>query len=300
MTASQKLKAAPNTRGALVLTSLAALVSALSVADPAALSALAEYGVPELAARLTLHALPVALVAIALTAGRFVMRGWPQVFRWAGYGLLGAGVGYASAYCVIAFGGVMGFLTRFTGPLGEAETPEIVLWSLTALFVFYALMVGAIAAFGRPAISALQVEEVDPEMLDVRKHERGLMGWSAVGLLMLGVACAGIAFARQSDEAARMAPVILAIVSGAICAMISWRLWSAFDEFQRRQVVDGYAASGIVMTLGAFLWACGEALGYLPALDSAVVFIVLTLVQVTATSYAAAIAAGGKEGGKAA
>ncbi len=65
----------------------------------------------------------------------------------------------------------------------------------------------------------------------------------------------------------------------------------AQGEMQRRHVVEGFAASAIVLTLGAFAWAAAQTLGYAPSLDAALVFIVLTVVQVVTTGYAATRAA---------
>lgn len=79
---------------------------------------------------------------------------------------------------------------------------------------------------------------------------------------------------------------------------LRWRMWRGFDEMQRRHVVDGFAMSAIVLTLGAFVWAAAHTLGYVPTLDAALVFIVLTIVQVVTAGYAATRAASCEIAGK--
>ncbi len=284
-------KALAPSGGLLFLTGAAFLVTLLSTPEPDTLVALTGAGVPDLAARLLLHATPVALVFLVLLAPRFLMRGWPKMLRLCVYGLLGGLVGYATAFCIDAFGAVSGQLSRMIGPVAEAEPTEAALWGLTGVFVFLALMVGLVGAFGRRGAQAIQMEDVDPEALDVRRPERGMMIWAAVGMLISGVACGALALARQAPIEARLAPVIVALVSCALSIAISWHMWRAFDEMQRRHVVDGFAASAIVLTLGAFVWAAAQALGYAPTLDAALVFVVLTVVQVTSTGHAASRAA---------
>ncbi len=273
------------------LTGAAVLVTLLSAPEPDTMGALTGAGVPDLAARLLLHAAPVALVFLILLAPRFLMRGWPKMLRFCAYGLLGGLVGFASAFCIEAFGGVSGRLSRMIGPVAAAEPTEVALWWLTGFFVFLALMVGLIGAFGVRGAQAIQFEEVDPEAFDMRRPERGMMIWAAVGMLISGVACGAMALARQAPADARLAPVIVALASCILSAAISWQMWRGFDEMQRRHVVDGFAASAIVLTLGAFVWAAAQPLGYVPSLDAALVFIVLTIVQVMTTGYAATRAA---------
>jgi hypothetical protein len=154
------------------------------------------------------------------------------------------------------------------------------------------LLIGAVAAFGTQAATALQVEDMDPEFLEVRSRERSAFAMSAVGMATLGIACMALAVARQSLPDMRVGPVAVALATAAASILLNYLLWRRCDEMQRRAVVNGYASSAIVATLGAFGWALGQSLGMLPPLDAAVTFLVLIAVQLLATTWVMSVVAG--------
>jgi hypothetical protein len=280
--------------GVLTLGILGALVAATGVPTPSTLEQLIAWGVPELAARIGLYVAPVVAIVAAMLIGRALGAGRSAGVRWTLYALLGAAAGFFLSMCLEVFAGVPPMIESATGPLSEPGLAEIALWALAGFGVFTGLMLAAISAFGRPGMSALQVEEVDEDFLDVRRAERTAFGWSAFGMITLAVACAALAVARQAGDDGRLGPVVVALVAGAASALASYALWRDFDELQRRHVVNGYATSAIVVTLGAFVWAALEPLGAVPALGATSVFLVLIIVQTITTMYVAAAATGAK------
>lgn len=280
---------AKNTRGYGVLTTafFATLLVATGRPEPETLEAVIGFGVPAAAANAALYAAPVVLMVAAMAVGRAVASGRAPAVRWAIYAGLGAVAGFVLGLCLELFAGASDILARFVGPLAAPTLLDTFLWVLAGLGAALGLLLGAIAAFGRPAVSALQVEAADPECIDVRRSERAMFGWSAAGMATLGLSCAALAVARQAGEQDRAGPVIVALLAGAASAYASFVLWRGFDEMQRRHVVEGYAASAIAATLGAFLWAAAQALGLVPAVDATGVFLVLISVQLIATSYVA-------------
>lgn len=280
--------------GVLTLGILGALVAATGVPTPKTLAQLIDWGVPEMAARVAMYVAPVVVIVAVMLIGRALGAGRSAGVRWVLYALLGAVAGFFLAMCLDVFVGVPPMIERLTGPLGEPGFAEIALWAIAGFGVFMGLMLGAISIFGRPGLSALQVDELDPEMLDVRRAERTAFGWSAFGLITLGLACAALAVARQAGDDGRFAPVVAALVAGAASAFANYVLWRGFDELQRKNVVNGYATSAVVVTLGAFVWAALESLGTVPGPDATSVFLALVIVQTVTTLYVTAAATGGK------
>jgi hypothetical protein len=280
--------------GVLTLGILGALIAATGVPTPDTLEQLVSWGVPEMAARAGMYVAPVVVIVAAMLIGRALGAGRSPGVRWTLYAVLGAVAGFFLSMCLEVFAGLPPMIERATGPLGEAGLAEIVLWALAGFGVFMGLMLSGISIFGRPGLSALQVEEVDEECLDVRRAERAAFGWSAFGMITLGVACAALAVARQAGDDGRFAPVVIALVAGAASALANYVLWRSFDELQRRHVINGYATSAIVVTLGAFVWAALEPLQAVPRLDATSAFLALVLIQTVATMYVTAAATGAK------
>ncbi|MBC7769723.1 MAG: hypothetical protein H7124_13160 [Phycisphaerales bacterium] len=271
--------------GLLTLGLLGALVAATGRPDEETLSTVIAWGVPETIAQAGMYVLPVVAIMLTILIGRLIGRGRSTGIRWSIYALCGAIAGFFFGLCLELFAGVPDLVVLAAGPLAEPTTIDVLLWVLTGFSIFTGVMIGVIAMFGRPAVTALQVEETDPECLEVRRAERWMFGWSAIGMLTLGLASGALVVARLAAEDARVGAVAVAMIAGVVSAIASYVLWRRFDEMQRRHVVDGYAVSAVIVTLGAFVWAGLEALNMAPALDSAGVFLALIFVQLVATTY---------------
>jgi hypothetical protein len=271
----------------------AALLSATGQPVPKLLNQLTGMGMPDLAARLTLHAIPVLLILGAVVVGQIAGRGRSKNVRWALYGLLGAVAGFFTAFCLDLLVGVPALIVALNGPLAEPATIEIALWALGGITIASGLMVAAIAAFGPPAAYAMNLEpDICEDALDIRKPERKAYGLSSIGLITLGVASIALSIARQSAPDAVLGPCVVAMVTGAISVFINVVLWNRLDELQRRQVVDAFSVSAVFMTLGVFAWAIGQTLGLLPPLDAAGCFVAISFVQLVVTTFVSAAAAG--------
>ena len=62
------------------------------------LARLAEWGVPDLAARIVIHALPVVLIVGTVLIGRALAKGRSKMTRWIIYALLGGVAGFFTGY----------------------------------------------------------------------------------------------------------------------------------------------------------------------------------------------------------
>lgn len=290
---SPKPKAPARGYGALTIAIAAALFAATGRPDVETLAAVTAWGLPAQIAYAAMYVVPVAGIVAAILIGRLLGRGRSSIVRWSIYAFCGGVGGFILGLCLDLFVGVPDFVALATGPLAEPTLLDTLLWSFAGLCVALGAMVGVIALFGRSGMSALQVEEIsDPECMDVHRRERPVFGWSALGMATLGIGCGALAIARQASEDARLLPVAVALIACVLSAWASYVLWRGFDEMQRRHVVDGYAASAIVATLGSFLWALAQALGLLPAIDATGVFLTLCVVQIVVTSYVTASTVG--------
>jgi hypothetical protein len=278
--------------GVITLGVLAALMVATGRPEPDTLATVTGWGVPDGVATAALYVVPVVLIVCALLVGRALGRGRSVTFRWTVYALLGAVAGFVLGLCLEVFAGAPALVASLTGPLGEPTVLDVFLWCLTAFCLFSGVMVGLIGAFGRSAVVAIQVEDADAEFVEPMRSERGMFAWSAVGMVTLAIACAGLAIARQADEAARFAPIAIAIVAAIASIATNYAMWRGFDEMQRRHVVEGYAASAIVVTLGSFAWALAEAAGLVTELDATGVFLALIFVQLVAVTFVTSRAMG--------
>lgn len=275
-------------KGVVTLAIGGALLAATGVPTADTLANVTAWGVPDPVARVGLYVTPILGMIAAVLAGRLLSKGRPRGVRWIIYGVLGALAGFLLGICLDLFAGLPGLIAMVVGPLAEPDGIDIIIWSIGGLCIAIGVMVGLIGIGGQPFVSALQVEETDPECVEVRKSERGVFVLSGVGLATLGISCAALAISRQADEAARLGPVLVAFVAAVVSVGSNYALWRGFDEMQRRHVVDGYSTSAIVATLGAFIWAALQSLGLAQPIDAAGVFATLILVQLTATSWVTA------------
>lgn len=278
--------------GILVLGLAIAAVSATGRPEPDSVALLTGWGLPDLAARLAIHALPPVMAVAALLIGRAATRRMSPTVKWTIYALLGMAVGMVTAWHMELFAGAPGMIETMNGPLAEAETIEVLLWALGSILILLAVMVGAIALFGSGAAKAMQVEEIDPELLDVRRAERRLYGYSALGMAAPAIACMALAIARQSLPEMRMGPLVVAGIAAIISVAVNWIIWRGCDELQRRTVINGYAVSAVAVTVGAFAWAIAAAAGYAGQIDAAALVVALTIIQMIATMSATAAAMG--------
>jgi hypothetical protein len=278
--------------GIVTLAAALALVSATGRPEPESLAVFTGAGLPPVAATLAVHAIPVVAAVIALLAGRILGRNRSPGVKWIIYALSGMAVGMLTAWHLELFAGVPGMIESMNGPLAEAAPTELVLWGLGAVCIMMGLLVGLVAAFGTQAATALQVEEMDPELLEVRAHERSTFAMSAIGMATLGIACMALAVARQSLPDMRIGPIAIALAAAFASVALNYALWRRCDEMQRRVVVNGYACSAIVVTLGSFGWALGQSLGALPPLEATVTFLALITVQIVATAWVMSVVAG--------
>lgn len=272
--------------GIVVLGAALAAVSATGRPEPESVALLTGWGLPDLAARVAIYALPPALGVAALLVGRAVTRRMSPTWKWLVYALLGMMVGMVTAWHMELFAGAPGLIEAMNGPLAEAETIEILLWGLGAIYVMLAIMIGLVALFGSTAVSAMQVEDIDPEMLEVRRAERKLYALSAMGMVTPGIACMALAVARQSLPEMRMGPLAVAGAFAIAGMIFNWLVWRGCDELQRRTVINGYAVSAIAATVGAFIWAMASAAGYVGQVDAAAAFVALTIIQTVMTMAA--------------
>jgi len=270
--------------GIAVLAVALAAISATGRPGPESLAMMSSLGLPDWAGTLAVHAIPVVLAVVLLVVGRMATRGMGHGLKWGIYGLLGMVVGMVTAWHLELFAGVPAIIEAANGPLVEAETTEILLWGLGSICMMMAVMVGAVALFGSNAAKAMQVEEVDPELLDVRRAERGLYAYSAFGMATVAIACMALAIARQSLPDMRIGPLLIAGVAALASIAANWILWRHCDELQRRTVINGYAVSAVAATLGAFGWAMASAAGYVGQIDAAAAFVALTIIQLIATA----------------
>lgn len=279
--------------GVITIGIAAVLLSATGQPTPKMLARLAEWGWPDLAARIVIHALPVVLIVSAVVLGRALAKGRSKMTRWIIYALLGGVAGFFTGYTMDIMSGVPGAIEALNGPLAEPSVVDIALWTLGGISIATGMMVAAIAAFGPPAAYALNLEaDLDPEAMDIRKAERGIYGLSSFGLVTMGIANIALAIAQQSANGATLGPSIIALVAGAASIFISIVMWNLMDELQRRQVVNAYAVSAMIFTFGAFVWSIAEVQGLAPPFSASASFAVISLTQMVSASIITATVAG--------
>lgn len=279
--------------GVLSLTGLSALLVATGAPDVETLAQLRGFGLAEGLAVALLYVAPVLAILAALLLARVLGRGRSPIVRWVLYAVLGGVGGFILGLCLDLFVGVPRMIEGVTGVLSEPSLIDIALSSVAVLSILMGAMMVALAAFGKPAARALQMDETmsTADFEDIRRAERAVFGWSAFGMLTLGLSCAALAVARMAPVDGRLTPVLVALGAGIASAIASWVLWRGFDELQRRQVVNGYAVSAVLATLGLFVWAALEALAILPPIDASGVLVAIITVQLFATMFISASAA---------
>ncbi len=285
----------PKRRAAGVLTMgvAAALLSATGQPTPKVLARLAELGLPDLAARLAVHAVPVVLVVSAVLLGRALGKGRSKMMRWIIYALLGGVVGFFTGYTMDILVALPALIQAVNGPLAEPSVTDIALWAIGAMCIVLGLMMAALAVFGSPAAYAIELEpHDDPEAMDIRKAERGIFGLSCAGTFATGIASIALAIAQQSGDGATTGPSIIALVAGAASVFANVILWNLMDELQRRQVVNAYAVSAVILTAGAFVWSIAEVQGLVPPFSASATFVAITLAQIIAGFIITTAAAG--------
>ena len=283
----------PKSRGVLTIGIGAVLLSATGQPTPKLLNQLTGLGLPDIAARLALHAIPVVLIVAAVLIGQMAGKSLSKMTRWGLYGLLGAVAGFFTSFCLDLLVGVPALIVALNGPMAEPGVIELALWTFGGILIATGLMVAALAAFGPPAAYAMNLEpDICEDALDIRKPERTAYGISSIGMITLGVACIALSIARQSGAGAVLGPCVVGVVAAAISVAINVVLWNGLDELQRRQVVDAFSVSAIFATLGAFSWAIGQTLGFLPPVDAAGAFVAIAFLQMIVTTLVSAAAAG--------
>ncbi|MBI1188384.1 MAG: hypothetical protein GC206_13805 [Alphaproteobacteria bacterium] len=282
--------------GVATLSVAAALMSATGAPDPEATAWFQSLGLDASGARAAIHATPVVLSVVVLGGVVAIGARLKRGVRHTLYGVAGAIVGFCTALCMELFAGFEGILTALVGPLDEATDIVQLGWIFAGFSIIFGAMMAAFAVFGRRAVEAIQLESCDAEALDVRRTERFGFAWASVGLVGQGLAVGGLALAIQAS-ANPMPGFGAGLVGAALFVASSWRLWAGFDEFLRRMVIDSYAISAILFTVGAFAWAGAEAIGAAPAIDAfGALLAFLALQTVTAMVRSSAMLGGDKLG----
>lgn len=278
----------PRSYGLIFWALAGALVIATGAPVPKTLDLLTGAGLPDLWARAVLYAAPLLTLIGVVIGARLVTRGRRPVVRSLMLGFAGAIVGFVMAFCLDLFAAAPAALTALTGPLAEPGPVEQALWVFGGISLVIALLILPLAIFGSPAMQALNMdEEMDPEVMDIRRSERVAFALSSLGLATLGIAVIALSVARQSGPEAALGPVIVALAAGVVSIVINIVLWLRFDELQRRQVVDGYASSAVIVTGGLFFWALAQVLNLVPPVDAGGVFLLLCVIQFIAVSWVA-------------
>lgn len=277
--------------GYLTLSVCAVLLVATGRPTAEALQWLTGLGAPAGLAPLFAYAAPALALVLMMALAHVLTRKAPLLLRWVAYLGLGAVAGYTLGFFLEVFVGAGALITAALGPLSEPGLIETGLWVLAAVCLTLAATTGFVAVLGSAGAAAIQVEPVAPEDLDVRTRERAMMGWSAAGMATLGVACGALALARQAEIDLRAGAIVVACLGYLISSLISLILWRALDELQRRMVIDSYAVSGLIVTLGAFAWAAASATGAVGPIDASLLFVVLTAMQLSVAVHVSAKAA---------
>ncbi len=233
-----------------------------------------------------LHAAPIVIAVLGYIAMRALADGHGPRTRAAIYALGGGVIGFPIAFCLDLFVGVTPALERLTGPLHESGKLDIAAWAITGLSLFYAAAMAAIAGFGTPAVRVLAAEKTDTDCIDVRARDRSTYATSAVGLLGQGAFVGALAVAHQSSAdvtVVRIGVALTVIIGAGAFAWSSWVLWRQFDEMLRRTVVEAYAWSGLLATVGCLAWALLESLALVPALTAYGAIVTLVALQTFVT-----------------
>jgi hypothetical protein len=274
----------PSLLRAVLTTGAAVTVLSLTGAPtPKTLARLTDAGVAAETGVLLLHIAPIVLAMVGIAAGLLISRGRGALTRGVILAVAGGFIGFFMAFCIDLFIGVLPALEQVTGPLREATGLDVAAWSLAALTIIYGVMTIAVAQFGTPALEAINFENVDPECIEVRPRDRGMFARAAVGLIGQGVFVGALAVLHQlGPEAggAMRGGAVVVLVLGVLAAVwSSWVIWKSMDELLRRTVIESYAWSGFLATVGGLVWAVLEALKITPPLSAYAVIVVLLFIQ---------------------
>jgi hypothetical protein len=263
-----------------------AALSATGAPTPKTVALLERSGVgPDLAGPL-LHVAPLVIAVAAWFLMRVLAHGRGATGRALIYAGVGGAVGFALAFCLDLFVGVLSAIERITGPLRESGKLDLIAWTVAGVSFFWAALMALAAMFGAPALRAMTSEQADPECFDVRGRERRHFAVSAIGMAGQGLFVGALAVAHQLDTASAVVRlgVAGAVALGAFAfAWSSWTLWRDFDELQRRAVVEAYAWSGFIASIGCLAWATLESLALAPPLTAFGAVVALVILQTVAT-----------------
>lgn len=266
-----------------------ALLSLTGTPTPKTLARLEGVGVPAELGGLLLHAAPVAIAMIGLGAGLLLGRGRSALVRSVILALIGGVVGFMMAFCLDLFVGFLPLMERFTGPLREANALDVATWCLAVLLIVYGLLTTSLARFGTPAMKAINFEGVDEECLEVRPRDRGAFAQASVGLIGQGVCLGALAVLHQlapdASGALRGGTVVALALGQLAFVWSSWVIWKGMDELMRRTVVEAYAWSGLLATVGTLVWAVLEGLKVAPPLTAYATIVLLIFVQTMTSMF---------------
>jgi hypothetical protein len=275
--------------GLVTIAIIATVVSATGAPAAKEIAYLVYLGVPTAAAGPTLHVVPVVAAVLGLLVMRMLAKGRGLIARTAIYALSGAVIGFVAGVCLDLFVGVIPALEWLTGPLSEPSNLDVVAWTTAALSLLLAAYMGLVALFGTPVVRAMatmDVEERDPESMEVRVRDRAKLAVGTVGLLGQGMFIGALAVANQVDASASMTRIAVAItvaLGAGAATWSSWALWRLFDEMLRRAVLEAYAWSGMIGTVVCLAWAVLESLNLAPALSAYGAIVALVVLQTVAS-----------------
>lgn len=279
----------PLVRPTLTIGVAMALLSLTGAPTPKTLARLEGAGVPADQGAMLLHAAPVVIAMIGLGAGLLLGRGRGPLARSVILALAGAVIGFLMAVCLDLFVGFLPLMERITGPLREANKLDVATWCLAVLSIVYGLLTTSLAQFGTPAMEAINFEGADPECLEVRTRDRGTFARASVGLIGQGVFLGALAVLHQlapdANGALRGGAVVTLTLGALAFAWSSWVIWKGMDELLRRTVVEAYAWSGLLATIGCLVWAVLEGLKMAPPLSAYATITALIFVQTMTSMF---------------
>lgn len=251
--------------GAMLVSGTGAMAVLSATGTPTAdtVQTLVNAGLPQAAAGPLLHLAPIAATAILILAMRAVgpkVGPMTRLFVYAGGGGL---IGFFTAFCLDLFAAIPPVIASLAGPMREANSIDIAARATVAFSIAMALMTASVAAFGTPAVRAMQITDADPECASVAGQDRSQNALSSIGLFGQGLFVAALAVANQAEvqtPALQTGAAIAAILGAALFGWSSLALWRSFDEMLRRVVMEAYAWTGLLASVACLAWAVLESL----------------------------------------
>jgi hypothetical protein len=266
---------------------LAGLLSATATVDEKRQAILTGLGLPQDSAALVLHLAPVLLAGVLVPMGSALIRGRSKSVQFGVQAGLGGLYGLFTGLSLNLFAGLAPWAQAALGPLNEAGPLDNLAWLLVIFCVLSGALMVLLSAFGTTALQAISTD-TDPECATVRRADRKMYGWSAVGLLGFGATVAAIALLNQAQvlDGGRLG-ILAAIAVGGVLLYLwsSIALWRSFDELFRRIVVESLAWSGAVATAVLLAWTILEAAELAPPVSAYGVTVFLLLVQTIAPTW---------------